>query len=148
MNRLYTLCSNQTDRKHRATLFFRHLQRRGYQPKNMYPLFNQDIIRAREYVSNTQPAPANQTDLIAIQSFHLEYHPCNPAARDIQSACQACIAAPPGQVPLPDIENINENTCGISRMIVAHHRTSNLSNILSYHKILPNSGPPVSDFLS
>jgi hypothetical protein len=84
---------------------FRHLQRRGYQQKDLYPLFNKAIISARAYVANPPAAPANQTDLMTIQFLHLEYHPRNPAARDLQSIWQNSVAAPIGNVPLGEIEN-------------------------------------------
>jgi hypothetical protein len=67
MNRIHTLCSAHDDRRLREITFFRHLQRRGYQPKDLYTLFNKAIISARAYVANPPAAPANQTDLMTIQ---------------------------------------------------------------------------------
>jgi hypothetical protein len=146
MNRIHTLCSAHDDRKLREITFFRHLQRRGYQPKDLYPLFNKAIISARAYIVNPPAAYANHTDLRTIQFLHLEYHPRNPAARDLQSIWQNSIAAPLGKVSLADIENFGDHPYGINTMIVAHHRTSNLINLLSYRKIQLTSGPPVSEY--
>jgi hypothetical protein len=95
MNSIHTLCSAHDDRKFRAITFFRHLQRRGYQPKDLYTLFNKAIISSREYVANHQAAPATQTDLRTIQFLHMEYHPRNPAASDLRSIWQNSVAAPP-----------------------------------------------------
>jgi hypothetical protein len=148
MNRIHTLCSAHDDRRLREITFFRHLQRRGYQPKDLYHLFNKAIIRTRAYVASPPAAPTNQTDLRTIQFLHLEYHPHNPAARDLQSIWQNSVAAPIGKVPLAEIESLGEFPCGITRMLVAHHRTSNLSNLLSYRKIQPTSGPPVLEYAS
>jgi hypothetical protein len=148
MNRLHTLCSAHDDRKLREIAFFRHLQRRGYPPKDLYPLFNKAIISARAYVANPPAAPANQTGLRTIQFLHLEYHPHNPAAHDLQSTWQKSVTVPPRKMALAEIENLGEFPCGTTRMIVAHHRTSNLSNLLSYRKIEPTSGPPVSEYAS
>jgi hypothetical protein len=148
MNRIHTLCSAHDDRKLQEITFFRHLQRRGYQPKDLYTLFNKAIIRARAYVTNPTAAPANQTGLRTIQFLHLEYHTRNPAARDLQSIWQNSVAAPLGKVPLAEIENLGEFPCGSTSMIVAHHRTSNLSDLLSCRKIQPNSGPPVLEYAS
>jgi hypothetical protein len=106
-NRIHTLCSAHDDRKLREIAFFCHLQRRGYQPKDLYPLFNKAIIIAREYVANPPAAPANQIELRNIQFLHLEYHPRNPG-NDLQSIWKNSVAAPPGKVPLAEIENLGE----------------------------------------
>jgi hypothetical protein len=148
MNRIHTLCLARDDRELREIAFFHHLQRRGYQPKDLYPLFNKALISARAYISKTPAAPANQTDLRTIQFLHLEYHPRNPAARDLQSIWQNSVAAPLGKVPLAEIDNLGEFPCCITGMIVAHHRTRNLSNLFSYRKIQPTSGSPVSEYAS
>jgi hypothetical protein len=111
MNRIHTLCSAHDDRRLREITFSCHLKRHGYQPKDLYPLFNKAIISARAYVANPPAAPANQTDLRTIQFLHLEYHPRNPAAHDLQSIWQDSVAAPLGKVPLAEIENLGEFPC-------------------------------------
>jgi hypothetical protein len=58
MNCIHTLCSAHDDRRLREISFFSHLQRRGYQPKDLYPLFKQVIIIARAYIANPPAAPA------------------------------------------------------------------------------------------
>jgi hypothetical protein len=108
MNRLHTLCSAHDNIRLREITFFCHLQRRGYQPKDLYPLFNKAIISARAYVENPPAAPTNQTDLRTIQFLQLEYHPSNPAAHDLQSIWKNSIAATIGRVPLAEIENLGE----------------------------------------
>jgi hypothetical protein len=46
VNRLYTLVSDEDDIRTRTIATFRHLQRRGYQPRDLHPLFSSAITRA------------------------------------------------------------------------------------------------------
>jgi hypothetical protein len=43
VNRLYTLVSDETSIKTIIIESFRHLQRRGYQPRDLHPLFQSAI---------------------------------------------------------------------------------------------------------
>jgi hypothetical protein len=61
INRIHTLCSAEDDKRARTIKFFRHLQRRGYQPKNLIPLFSRAIKRAREYADSPPPQQATKT---------------------------------------------------------------------------------------
>lgn len=145
LNRIYTLCSNEDDQRHRTIVFYRHLQRRGYQPKDLNPLFSRAIAKAKNL---SWPASQPVRNLKGLQFFHLEFHPKNPLAHEIQSAWTHCIANPPNKPPLQDLKNAHGDYIKIDRMIVAFHRPPNLGNLLSYRRIKPNSGPPVSEFIS
>jgi hypothetical protein len=46
VNRLYTLVSDEASIKTSIIASFRHLQRRGYQPRDLHPLFQSAIKRA------------------------------------------------------------------------------------------------------
>jgi hypothetical protein len=72
MNRIHTLCTDKDAQKARAIAFFRHLQRRGFQPHDLYPLFNRAIVRAREYVANPPISQTTNDGLRSIQFFHIE----------------------------------------------------------------------------
>jgi hypothetical protein len=52
----------------------------------------------------------------------------NMPSRTIQSLWRNYIATPPNKTPLSEIIAHNGAACGISRLIVAHHRPPNLGN--------------------
>jgi hypothetical protein len=84
--RIYTPCSDQDDRQVRTTAFYHHLQQRGYESKDLHPLFHLAITKAKARETEPSPAPANQAYVCTYQLFHLEYHPRNPPSRDFQAA--------------------------------------------------------------
>jgi hypothetical protein len=47
VNRLYTLVSDEESIKTSIIASFRHLQRRGYQPRDLHPLFQSAIKRSK-----------------------------------------------------------------------------------------------------
>jgi hypothetical protein len=142
LNRIHTLCSAEDDKRAHTITFFRHLQCRGYQPKNLIPLFSPAIKCAREY-ADSPPCPASQQYLKSIQFFHLEYHQNNIASSDIRSIWQNHIASPPNKEPLSELENFDGKPCAVDRLILNNHIPPKLSNFLCYRKLKPNSGPPV-----
>jgi hypothetical protein len=148
VNRLHTLVSGKADRDARNISAFRHLQRSRYQPRDIHPLFSSAITKA-EYRTTNPPPPiiVDPEELRKMQFFHIEYHPMNMPARTIQSLWRNYIAAPPNKIPLSEIIGHNCAECGIDRLIVAHHRPPSLGNLLSYRKLKPNYGPPVSSYL-
>ena len=54
---IFTLCSDPADMKARTIAFFRHLQRRSYQPTALRLLFRAVIARARTCLLYTSPSP-------------------------------------------------------------------------------------------
>jgi hypothetical protein len=148
VNRLHTLVSDKADRDDRTISAFRHLQRRGYQPRDIRPLFSSAIAKAEIRIANPPPPIiVDPEELRKIQFFHIECHPMNMPARTIQSLWRNHIDAPPNKIPLSDIVGQNGAACGIYRLIVAIHRPPSLCNLLSYRKLKPNSCPPVSSYL-
>jgi hypothetical protein len=145
VNRLYTLVSDEAIIKTSIIASFRHLQRRGYQPRDLHPLFQSAIKRSKENALHPPPAK-DPADLQKVQFFHIEYHQMNLPARTIQSAWRNTIANPPNKIPISEIIGHHGIVCGINRLIVAYHRTPNLSNLLSYRK-LKNTGPFFSSYL-
>jgi hypothetical protein len=55
VNRLHTLVSDKADRDARTISAFRHLQRRGYQPRDIHPLFSSAIAKAKDRIANPPP---------------------------------------------------------------------------------------------
>jgi hypothetical protein len=148
VNRLHTLVSDKADKDARTISAFRHLQRSGYQPRDIHPLFSSDIAKTSDRIANPPtPTIVDTEELRKIQFFHIQYHPMNMSARTMQSLWRNYIAAPPNKIPLSYIVGHNGAACGIDMLIVSHHRPPNLGNLLSYRKLKPNSGPPVSFYL-
>lgn len=144
--RIYTLCSDDQDKHARANEFFQQLRRRGYTTSQLQPLFRAAISRA------TCPRDENRDNsgrskLRKSLLFHLRYHPMNPPSREIQHGWRHYIAEPPYTRPLAQVKNYAGQPLCIDRLIVAYNRPLNLGNLLSYRKLKPNTGPPVSSYL-
>ena len=56
------------------------------------------------------------------------------------------VAEPPYTRPLAQVKNYAGHPLGINQLIVAYNRPLNLGNLLSYWKLKPNTGPPVSSY--
>lgn len=148
--RIRSLCSDPTDAADRITSFFRQLQRRGYQPSLLRPLFGRALESMNKRDAATVPTPTDarhQTRQTLF--FHLRYHPLNPPSQDIQHIWRSCIAMPPHSTPLEEVRNYARAPVGINRLIIAYNRPLNLGNLLSYRKLKDTaSGPPVSSFMA
>jgi hypothetical protein len=70
VNRLYTLVSDEESIKTSIIASFRHLQRRGYQPRDLFPLFQSAIKRSKENALHT-PSASDPSDLQKVQFFHI-----------------------------------------------------------------------------
>jgi hypothetical protein len=148
VNRLHTLVSDKADIDARTISAFHHLQRSGYQPRDIHPLFSSAIAKSKYRITNPPPPTiVDPEELRKIQFFHIEYHLMNMPARKMQSLWRNYIAAPPKKIPLSDIVGPSGATCGINGLIVAHQRPPNLGNLLSYRKLKPNSGHHISSYL-
>jgi hypothetical protein len=144
--RIYTLCSDDQDKHARANEFFQQLRRRGYTTSQLQPLFRAAISRAtcpRDENSDNSGRSKLRKSLL----FHLRYHPMNPPSREIQHGWRHYIAEPPYTRPLAQVKNYAGQPLCIDRLIVAYNRPLNLGNLLSYRKLKPNTGPPVSSYL-
>ena len=141
--RAYSLCSDPSDALNYLKKLWCHLRARGYSPSTLKPLF----AKARK--ANLERAPRNRNEQPPGPPEHwlfkLTYHPQNPTSSFIQDAWQRCVAEPPLCKPLKDIDNLYR-PLGFRRFIVCYRRSANLGNMLSYRKILPTSGRPVSSF--
>jgi hypothetical protein len=137
VNRLYTLVSDEESINTSIITSFHHLQRRGYQPRDIHPLFQSAINQSKENALHLPPAsdPSDLQKVQKFQFFHIEYHPMNLPARTIQSAWRNTIYNPPNKIPLLDIIGQHGVECSIDRLIVAYHRPPNLGNLLSYQKL-------------
>jgi len=152
--RIHTLCSDEKDCLAKTRMFFHRLLARGYQRKDITPLFQSAIQRAKSY---TGPKPKAAKDVMGFMLLHLQYHPKNPPGKELQKAWQDHIANPdpPYGKPLKKIRiphtgnppsRVGRTEMGIDRMVIAYSRAPNLGNLLSYRKLPSDSGPPASSF--
>lgn len=144
--RIYTLCSDTQDKTARTKAFFQQLRQRGYTTNQLQPLFRKAITHATSPL-NESNTTCNNNRLRNAMLFHLRYHPMNPPSREIQSGWRHYIAEPPYTRPLAQVKNYAGHPLGIDQLIVAYNRPLNLGNLLSYRKLKPNTGPPVSSYL-
>jgi hypothetical protein len=153
--RIYTLCSDEEDRRAKTRLFFHRLLARGYQADAIKPLFHSAIQRARTY---TGPQPKQNKDTMGFMLLHLQYHPKDPPSRELQQAWKDCISNPPYSQPLSKVKipftaapgqaptRGGHTEMGLDRMVIAYSRAPNLGNLLSYRKLPSDTGPPASSF--
>ena len=141
--RAYSLCTDPKDARLYVQKMWRYLRARGYSIAKLRPLFLKALALPRKPpdatpASNPDAPPANWF-------FKLTYHPQDPPSHLIQKAWNDTFAEPPFGKKLKDMDILYQ-PIGHRRFIVCYRRHPNLGNLLSYRKLLPNSGPPVSSF--
>ena len=146
INRIFTLCSSETDRSSKVLAFFGHLQRRGYEHSKLRPIFKNAIQK------HLRPKPTphtGQRNMNAEKSifFHIPWHPQNPASFEIQKLWKMTVSEPSNLRPLSEVLNQHGYKTGLSRLIVAYSRALNLGNLLSYRDMSKTDGPPTSAFM-
>lgn len=152
--RIHTLCSVEDDILAKTKMFFHRLLVRGYQRKDITPLFKAAIQRAKAY---TGPKPKAAKDPMGFMLLHLQYHPKNPPSRELQQAWRDHISNPdpPYGKPLSKVRipftgnpptRLGRTEMGIDRMVIAYSRAPNLGNLLTYRKLPSDTGPPASSF--
>jgi hypothetical protein len=143
--RARSLCSDPTDADCKILAFWRHLVARGYNKTTLQPLFTKALLSVVPYLERPPPAlPTAEPDRLWL--FKLRYHPQDPSSADIRQAWDSTVANPPFSKPLHRID-VAYKPLGPRRFLVCYKRPPNLGNLLSYRKIKPTSGPPVSSFL-
>ena len=139
--RIYTLCSDPQDQLSKTKEFYHRLIQRGYKKSQVLPLFHKAITRARSYTG-----PINQ-DREKLVILHMKFHPNDPSSKLIQRHWNHCVANPPGETPLQQVEGGPfDRPSGISRMMLAYNRPMNLGNHLSHRDITNTQGPAASTF--
>ena len=140
--RAYNLCSDEHDAISSIRKLWSHLRARGYSASTLHPIFSQGIAKRRPYVPPSSTPESTHPDYWFLK---LRYHPQDPSSKFLQKAWNDSVATPRLSKPLSHID-IKFNPIGHRRFIVCYKRAPNLGNLLSYRKITPNSGPPVSSF--
>eukprot|EP00804_Cyclotella_cryptica_P004320 CCRYP_013511-RA/>CCRYP_013511-RA protein AED:0.31 eAED:0.31 QI:0/-1/0/1/-1/0/1/0/340 len=150
--RIHRLCSTPEEISKHSRAFHRRLINRGHHSATITPLFHRATQNAHTYLLRTPDehtlcqrslqAKTNNTIF-----SHLQYHPQDPTARELQHAWQQTIVLPPNDVPLSQLENIDGVRVPIQSLTVAYSRPPNLRNHFSICSI-KNRGRTVSSYLN
>ena len=141
--RAFSLCSSETDATASVNNIYQYLRRRGYSHNTLQPIFDKALANKKVYNPIRPPLPQNGE---GPWFFKIPYHPQNPPSHLIQRAWKECIANPPFGKALEFVD-IKFRRIGHHRFVICYNRAKNLGNILTYRKIHPDSGPPVSSFI-
>ena len=138
IHRIDKLCSKDLDKKQRYVEYYKALLRRGYDKATIMPIFHSAVHCTRKVKKTPRK---NQV------FFHVKYHPKNTKPSTIQRLWKQTIATPPGETELHDLRNYFGRPTEISSLIVAHSRSPNLGNLLSYRKLKDDDGPLASSYM-
>ena len=138
--RAFSLCTDTEDAQESVRKMWKYLRDRGYSKATLQPIFDTELKKRQSAV-----ATESAVDTTKQWFFKLSYHPQDPPSRDIRKAWEDAVATPRLAKPLKDID-MNWTPLGHHRFIVCYTRPPNLGNLLSYRKLQPDSGPPVSSF--
>ena len=147
--RIHHLCSEKKQRIEYYNQFFHRLRARGYLPSQLFPLFQRGFN-----LSATKPMPSTknkrlerEASILRLHSdtttkstdntviLHVPYHPKSPNSKTIQ------------QMFRTQFLGKHKSVAGFSKLTIAHSRSRNLGEILSYRRIESFEGPPVSSYL-
>ena len=149
--RIRRLCTHKHDADMSIEQFFGRLLARGHTREKLLPLFRKAEANASEYLRRS---PADK-ELLREQKrldsqkqlyFHLQFHPEDPSASEIQSIWREQVSHPVGDLPLADMENDTGEKVGLSQLVVAYSRPLNLRNKFTVRDI-HGRGRPVSEYL-
>ena len=145
--RTYTLCSEAEDVRENLQHFWNRLLACGYNRDKIEMAFRKGIENAKRYLTFNAERASDQETLF----FHLRYHPKDPPSQAIQQLWRQHVALPPYKQPLVclpvyDRKSKQRIPFGSDRLTVCYSRPFNLGNLLSYRKLNPNVGPPVSSY--
>ena len=150
--RIYRLCSRTEDANKKIKEFFQQLLARGHQQSDLIPLFTRAIENAKNYMTQTAEDKAlnklrKEEEARQQVYFHLQFHPEDPAAREIQELWRGLVSHPPGEPPLAEMKNRGGAAVGIDRLVIAYSRPLNLRNKFSVRDIT-GRGREVSSYLA
>ena len=150
--RIHRLCSTPEDITKHSRAFHRRLINRGHLSTTITPLFRQATQNARAYLLRTPDEHSLRQRSLQAKTdntifLHLQYHPQDPTARELQQAWRQTILSPPNDVPLSELGNIDGVHVPIQSLTVAYSRPPNLRNQFSVRNI-ENRGRAVSSYLN
>lgn len=143
--RIKSLCSDPQDATTKIMAFWHQLLARGYTSATLKPLFAKAFKTVIPFLDRPPRTPTDPA-LERMWLFKLIYHPQDPPSDAIRHAWEKTVACPPLGKPLERID-VSYQPLGHRRFLICYKRPPNLGNLLSYRKLKPNTGPPVSSFL-
>ena len=142
------LCSSTQDIHTKILVFYDCLTQTGYNNSTLDPLFQQVItIAQKKPYNNTNNDNTHHPQQNAVSKLlHLQYHPQDPRAKEIQHIWERTITSPPGQQHISNMTNYEGARVPIDTPTIAYSRPPNLRNQLSI-QTLRCRGQEVSTFL-
>ena len=149
--RIHRLCSTPLEVRKHTRAFLHRLINRGHHTTTLTPLFRKATKNALAYMSRSADEHAIRQQMQKAKTehtifFHLQYHPQDPTARELQHIWQETIATPPNDTPLSHLKNIDGIRIPIQSLTIAYSRPPNLRNQFSIRNI-ENRGRAVSSYL-
>ena len=149
--RIHRLCSSPQEVRKHTRAFFRRLVNRGHNTTTLTPLFHKATHNALAFMSRSNDDQdlrhrSKQDKLDSTIFLHLQYHPQDPTARELQHIWHETVATPPNEIPLHNLTNIDGIQIPIQSLTIAYSRPPNLRNQFSVRNI-ENRGRAVSSYL-
>ena len=150
--RIHRLCSSPQEVHKHTHAFFRRLVNRGHDTTTLTPLFQKATHNALAYMSRSDDDQntrhqRKQAKMDSTIFLHLQYHPQDPTARDLQQIWHETVATPPNDITLHNLTNIDGVQIPIRSLTIAYSRPPNLRNQFSIRNI-KNRGRAVSSYLT
>ena len=150
--RIHRLCSTPEEIAKHIRAFHSRLLNRGHLSTTITPLFRNAAQNAHAYLLRTPDEHSLRQHAIQAKNdntifLHLQYHPQDPTARELQQAWRQTIVSPPNDIPLSELENTDGMHIPIQYLTVAYSRPPNLRNQFSVRNI-ENRGRAVSSYLN
>ena len=121
--RYFQLCSDQKDINDLLDVFMDRLIARGHQHHDLIPLFDKAVRNAKTYIKKSDYEKLAVKSARAKEAsrrvyLHLPYLEDDPNSREIQRIWNNCVAEPPDDVPLNQMENQSGQKTPIDRLKV------------------------------
>eukprot|EP00804_Cyclotella_cryptica_P027404 CCRYP_008835-RB/>CCRYP_008835-RB protein AED:0.21 eAED:0.21 QI:0/-1/0/1/-1/0/1/0/271 len=149
---IHSLCSTQREIQKNTHAFYKRLMDRGHPEATITPLFRKATHNALQYMARSpedqDTRRCQQKDKTSNTIFlHLQYHPQDPPAWELQNLWHHTVATPPGDVPLTDMKNNDGAHVPITSLTIVYSHPPNLRNQLSIRTI-KNRRHAVSSYLT
>ena len=147
--RIFSICSKKEDVQHWLQDVYGHILDRGFNSKNILPIFDEAInnviaLTSRSDCSILQQHAKQKAPSGRRIAFHLKYHPADPPSRVTQQLFKDCIFEPAGEKILTQLISFDDRHTPTDGIVLAYSRPLNISNLLSYRKIHNRPGSKVS----
>lgn len=141
--RVRCLCSHKADADAKIQHFSRILAH-GHSKDNLKLLFAKAEDNVNCYLNRTSSDHEARYKQKVVDSqkqkyFHIQYHPEDPPAREIQKLWRDNVSDPPNDTPLNQCVNCQGYEVGINKLVVAYNRPLNLNNRFSVRFATPQS---------